>query len=232
MIADGMHIAFAAKHMGTMRNPHLPYRVDRPTYRFDGVGYIDEALQDIFAVQLDTGDVQQITDENCVCSAPRWSPDSKHILYSVSLLPDTQRNIWPGLRVINVNSGRTTTIVGPEGRATAAVWLPDGQRIAYTGLPDYGTIAFASNDELWIAVFDGEQGITAARKVARLGWTMASGVAYSRICQCGIYSPPHQNHTDSQFAYVNVQIGGTLHVYRVALNGPELATHCTGSIAQ
>ncbi len=218
---DGTQIAFTAGRIGAVRDPNKPYRVDRPTFRFDGLGYIDEALQDIYVVALDSGATQQITDENCVCTTPRWSPDGTQIMYSVSMLPDTQLNMWPGLRVINVQTKKITIIIGLKGRVSAATWLPDGKHIAYVGLPPHEKMTFATKDELWVVGFDEENGISPS--VSR-----TAGLKYGVTCRLQpdmpvwhLLNSPILITPDGQFAYLNVQVGGSLHIYQAALNGVE-----------
>ena len=40
------------------RDPSAPYRVTRFVYRFDGIGYLDDALQNIFIQSIHGGEAQ------------------------------------------------------------------------------------------------------------------------------------------------------------------------------
>src|SRR5205823_14145993 len=87
---DGASIAFTAGP-AERRDPSLPYRVDRSTYRFDGLGYVDDVLQDIYVVEVESGSVRQLTSDRCMNGDPRWSPDGRLLSYLVSFPPD---RVW------------------------------------------------------------------------------------------------------------------------------------------
>lgn len=218
--ADGKQLAFATGQLREARDPNLPYRIDLPTYRFDGIGYIQDVLQDIYVISVDNGEIRQITDGRCMCSSPRWSPDGSHILYTVSMQPDTQRNILPGLRVVNVQSGSVSTIVGTEGWVISAAWLPDSKRIAYIGCPACKKLGFATKDDLWVTTFDDEGVGAAEARTTGLKYSIGSRLQPD-IPVWHLLNTPILMTDDGEEAYVNVQIGGTLHIYRVALSGPE-----------
>ena len=52
---DGSQIAFTAPARAEPIDPTAPYRVTRSVYRFDGIGYVDDALQNIFVQSISGG---------------------------------------------------------------------------------------------------------------------------------------------------------------------------------
>ena len=52
---DGKLIAFTAAVNREPRDPMAPYRVTRTIYRFDGIGYLDDAIQNIFVQSVAGG---------------------------------------------------------------------------------------------------------------------------------------------------------------------------------
>lgn len=84
---DGRSIAFTAGP-SVVRDRSLPYRVDRVTYRFDGLGYLDDVVQDVYVVDVADRVVRQLTDDRCMNSDPCWSPDGRTLAYLVSFHPD------------------------------------------------------------------------------------------------------------------------------------------------
>jgi len=59
---DGGKIAFsAAPDAAAPDKSKEPYRLDRTVYRFDGIGYLDDAVQDIYVIDLASGEIAQLT---------------------------------------------------------------------------------------------------------------------------------------------------------------------------
>ena len=111
---DGRSIAFTAGP-AQQRDRSLPYRVDRVTYRFERVGYLDDVVTDIYVVDVASGSVRQLTSDRCMNSDPRWSPDGRSLSYLVSFPPD---RVWTGLtelHVLDVEEGRSRALVGDWG---------------------------------------------------------------------------------------------------------------------
>ena len=57
---DGKCIAFTAGPSCELPDPKEPYRVTRHIYRFDGMGYLDNVVQDIYIIPAEGGEVKQI----------------------------------------------------------------------------------------------------------------------------------------------------------------------------
>src|SRR5262249_46802991 len=66
---DGSTIAFPAGP-AERRDPSLPYWIDRHTYRFDGLGNLDDVVQDLYVVDVASGDVKQLTDDRAMNAEP------------------------------------------------------------------------------------------------------------------------------------------------------------------
>src|SRR5207344_3100269 len=97
---DGSGIAFTAGPLP--RDPSLPYRVDRITYRMDGLGYLDDAVTDLYVVDVASGAVRQLTDDRCLNSDPAWSPDGRSLAYLVSFRPDREFTSHAAINVVDV----------------------------------------------------------------------------------------------------------------------------------
>ena len=72
---DGSKIAFTAgPDFEGDEPPDLTkevYRVTRPVYRFDAMGYIDGVAQNLYILDVETGDVKQLTDDETNNFNPR-----------------------------------------------------------------------------------------------------------------------------------------------------------------
>jgi dipeptidyl aminopeptidase/acylaminoacyl peptidase len=210
---DGKSIAFNAGPAQPAFNPHLPYRITRAMYRLDGMGYVDNAVNDIYIIPATGGDPTQLTDDACHNFMPFWSPDSQEIAYHVILFPDSYR-FFPALRVVNL-AGEVREVVESWGFAHTAAWTPDGNRIVFVG--NRNEVPFGTQDKLWIV--DREGGEPECRTpTCPLD---VGGELQPDIPIIGL-QPPYVFVTgDGRFAYTRVQDGGAMHTYRIALTGDE-----------
>jgi dipeptidyl aminopeptidase/acylaminoacyl peptidase len=210
---DGKHIAFTAGPAVEPPDPDKPYRVTRHIYRFDGTGYLDNVVQDIYIVPVEGGEPKQLTDDDCQNGAPVWSPDGQEILFTAAMFPDSHR-AYPMLKAVNLD-GEIRELVGDWGYAISAAWTPDGKQVVFVGNP-LG-LPVGSQNNLW--VIDSQGGEPECRTA---GLTFQVGGALQPdMPVTSLELPKILVTTDSQAAYVQVQDGGTVQIYRVALSGAE-----------
>src|SRR5262249_3279829 len=111
---DGRSIAFTAGP-AVKRNPSLPYRLDRVTYRLDGLGYVDYVIQNLYVADVATGKARQLTNDRTMKGNPRWSPDGRSLAYLVSFRPDREWNFLAELHVMTVAEGKSRPVVDSWG---------------------------------------------------------------------------------------------------------------------
>jgi dipeptidyl aminopeptidase/acylaminoacyl peptidase len=209
---DGQQIAFTAGPTGDRPNPGTPYRLTRHTYRFDELGYLDPVVQDIYIIAVAGGAPQQLTNDANHNTMPLWSPDGQEILISTTMLPDTYLGYYPRLRVVNL-TGEVRELTGDWGYSLAARWTPDSRRVVFCGSP-YGRPIGAKND-LWII---NREGGAPACRTAELPLGPGSGLQHDMATSLA-QVPKLLTSKDGRSAYVQVQDGGTVQIYRVALDG-------------
>ncbi len=211
---DGGHIAFTAGPQSDPPDPAKPYRVTRSVYRFNGIGYLDPVVQDLYVISAEGGEARQLTSDLAMNANPSWSPDGKQILYFASMLPDALRAFAPKLRIVDVIDGGIRDLLDDWGMIGAAGWTPDGKHIAFTGEEPRRPIG--SKQDLWIVSAKGgkPQCRTAGLKVG-VGGGLQSDMPTM------LYSMSLPISSDGKFAFVDVQDGGEVHIYRVALHGAE-----------
>lgn len=212
---DGQSIAFTAPPQVEPRDPAAPYRVTRHVYRFDALGYLDDVAQSIFVVPVGGGEPAQLTRDGCQCSAPLWSPDGQEILYLVGSRPDAH-DFRGSARIVNLK-GDVRKLVEDWGTAVSAAWTPDGESVVFAGVPR--GLPAGTQNKVWIMPRTG--GDPVARS-ASLAYQAGGRVLGDRVV---ILAPTPRCFVsaDKQAAYLSVQAGGAVHVYRVALSGPESA---------
>ena len=145
---DGEMIAFTASANTEPRDPTAPYRVTRFIYRFDGVGYVDDNVQDIYVQSVHAGDAKQLTADAHMDRTLRWSPDGREILYLASFDPDRSDLFSAKLRVVSLD-GVIDEVLGLDwGFIKNAGWMPDSKRIMVVA--SRGGQPMATKDDLWI----------------------------------------------------------------------------------
>jgi len=210
---DGKHIAFTSSPATESPDRTKPYRITRHIYRADGMGYLDDEGQDIYIVSVNGGEPKRLTKDECFNSEPAWSPNGQEILFSAELFSDSHR-IHPVLKVVNLN-GEVRELVGEWGYAYSATWMPDGKQIVFIGnplgLPD------GSNENLWIIDSQGSEPECRSTDLSiQIGGDVDVDIPIGSLMR-----PRILINKESQTAYVQVQDGGTLQIYRIVLSGPE-----------
>ncbi len=216
---DGQQIAFTAGPAEPPLDLNQPYRVTRHIYRFDGMGYVDNAVQDIYIVPVEGGELKQLTNDECHNTDPVWSPDGGEILFNTSYWPDSHR-LEPALRAVNL-AGEVRDLVMDWGGAQAAAWTPDGKRVVFLGNPL--DVPYGAQGNLWVLdsqPLTGLQGGEPECRTAGLDFDVG-GVLQPDMPAMGLASPRLLLTPDGESAYVRVQVGGRIQAYRVALGGAE-----------
>lgn len=213
---DGNSIAYCAAP--NPEPPNLsrePYRVDRVVYRFDAIGYLDDQVQDIFLLDLESGQARQLTDDRSNNINPRWSPDGATILYDANMGIDAERAITPDLMTVDLD-GNCKTVLQGWTAISAASFTPDGEKVVFVGRPTDGKPIGTKSDLYVLDLATSEVDCrTAGLKVGVGGYlSMDMPVAGISIANTAVSA-------DGAYAYTAVQAGGTNHIYRVTLDGDE-----------
>ena len=213
---DGGRIAFCAAPGAEA--PDLskePYRVDRKVYRFDAIGYLDDAVQDIFLLDPDSGETKQLTDDRSNNINPRWAPDGRSILYDANMGVDADRAITPDLMTVDLD-GNCKTLLEGWTVISAASFTPEGDRIVFVGRPTDGKPIGTKSDLYTLDLATNTIECRTANLSVGVGGYLSMDMPVA-----GISAANTQVSDDGAVAYVPVQAGGTNHVYGVALNGAE-----------
>lgn len=213
---DGRWLAFTAGPPGKKRDPAGPYRVTRHIHRFDDMGNLDDAVQDIYIVPAAGGPARRLTGDGGHCANPVWSPDGREILFTAHMQRDSMSVLLGSLKIVD-RKGAVRDLTGNWGYAVSAAWLPDN-RIAFCGQRRGKPIG--SKADVW--VIDRKGGVPRCRTA---GITFHVGGGLQPDMPTTLMALPRVVPAeDGGSAYLQVQDGGTVRICRVALDGPE---HCS-----
>ena len=212
---DGKYIAFTAGPSREPPAPDEPYRVTRHVYRFDMMGYLDNVVQDIYIIPVAGGDPKQLTDDNWHNTMPHWSPQGQEILYNAAMAPDSPAVFLGKLKTVNLD-GQVRAITGDWGRILSAAWTPDGERVLFCGTPH--SKPNGSKSDLWVI---GSQGGQAKCRTAGLKFGAGGRLQADMAALQENQLPKILVTGDGLQAYVRVQQGGAVQIYRIALAGSE-----------
>jgi dipeptidyl aminopeptidase/acylaminoacyl peptidase len=212
---DGTRIAFTAGPSGPPRDPSRPYRVTRAMWRADGVGLIDDALQDVYVVDAAGGEPVRLTGDLSMNFSPVWAADGESIVYMASHDPDSL--VAMRLRRVDLD-GTITDLVEGGGFLAGHTACPDG-RIAYlTGF--YGSEsnpAMGSKGDVW--VLDPDTGAR-ERRSASLD-VGVGGILQSDMLAVVLSLGSLVVSDDAVSAYAAVYRSGEGAIFRFALSGAE-----------
>ena len=213
---DGKSIAYcAAPNADPPDLSKAAYRVNRKVYRFDAIGYLDDQVQEIFLLDLDSGEARQLTEDRSNNINPRWSPDGTTILYDANMGIDAERAITPDLMTVDLD-GNTKTLIRGWTAISAASFTPDGERVVFVGRPTDGK-PIGTKSDLYVLNLDTSE-ISCRTAGLKIG---VGGYLSMDMPVAGISTANTAVSADGAYAYTAVQAGGTNHIFRVALADDE-----------
>ncbi len=208
---DGARLAFTAGPPGERLDRDKPFRVTRPVYRYDELGFLRSMEQELYVVAVEGGEPTRLTHDGFYNSQPQWSPDGRELLFLATMFPDSFRS-RATLRVVTLD-GETRDLIAEWGSVVAAAWLPDGERIVFVGQPHARPIG--SKSDVWVVSRTG--GAPACRTA---GLEVGIGSALqSDMPPALTKSPRLLPDADGQHVFLTVQEGGTMPIFRVVLDG-------------
>ena len=216
---NGELLAFTAPPQ-MPRDPSVPYRVDRATTRYEGIGVIDDAVRDIYLLRVATGAVSRLTSDRSINQDPRWSPDGKSVLFRASFVPDEEWTGKPSACVIEVASGERRVVVRDWGGVSAAEWCPRGDGLVFAGVEAApGTAdAYKRKQDLWTV---DAMGGTPVCRTENLAAGIGVWLEFDHPTCLTYHQPRIRLDASGETAYVSAQRGCDVGICMVSLVGDE-----------
>jgi len=160
---DNRQIAFVSSTPGpeTAEASGDPMVITRYLYKptaGEGLSHFnDNRRLHLFAVDLSTHQVRQLTQGTNDEHSIDWSPDGKEILFVSNHEPNTDEFFNYDIFALKVADGSVRRLTATEGLESAPRWSPDGKRIIYSadrrGLTDRETNM--EDSHVWLMDADG-----------------------------------------------------------------------------
>lgn len=208
---DGSRVAFTAGAPGPRRDPAAPYRVTRSVWRADGVGLIDDALQDVYVVDVDGGgEPRRLTDDALLNTNPSWTPDGQALVYAAAYDPES---FAMASRVCQVTlDGTVTELSGLDGLVHGPDVAADG-RIAYLLVFENGTKPGTRWPLCVIDPATGERTRRGTTVEGHFGGLILSDIPALALGAKGLVADDD--------LFVSVQRGGAVNISRIPLSGED-----------
>jgi dipeptidyl aminopeptidase/acylaminoacyl peptidase len=212
---DGSKIAFTAGLQEEPRKPERPYRVTRTVWRFDEIGVVEDAIQDVYILDVSdpAAEPQRLTDDRFMNSQPKWNADGRSLVYAASYDPDSYE-LMSRLRRVDLD-GTVTDLTEPDGLVVSHAPLSDG-RVAYV-LDFERDKVVGSRASLY--VLDPATGTRTTRGADIEGHIEGGIQPDNPASRIGLGQLLLVD--DDRDAIVRVQTGGEVALVRVALEGDE-----------
>lgn len=125
-----------------------PFVATSMKYKSDDRGFNDNCYSQIVVVDVESKEMRRVTDDVHDYALHSWSPDGKHIAFSVDRTEDKDFSFQSDLFIFHLETNEYKKINGESGYYGEASWSPDGKHLAYLGhAREYEN---ATHNKLWL----------------------------------------------------------------------------------
>ncbi|PLT31413.1 S9 family peptidase [Peribacillus deserti] len=102
-------------------------------YKSDSSGYLKDTYQQLFILDIETKELNKLTEGEWDYLPSDWSPDGTAIVYSASEDEDRDYSIISDVFILHLETKEKTRVTGGTGYFSDAKWSPDGRYISLIG---------------------------------------------------------------------------------------------------
>jgi dipeptidyl aminopeptidase/acylaminoacyl peptidase/CubicO group peptidase (beta-lactamase class C family) len=142
---DGTSIAFGAPvdllaepgadDAARAKQASAPLVTTRLDYKADGSGLRRTTRKHLHVLDLDSGNVRQVTEGDWHAGDPVWSADSSRLAFGAAMAPDRDLRFRAPVYTVDVAGGFTQPVLVAlaDGYGAPAAWTPDGSALILVG---------------------------------------------------------------------------------------------------
>jgi Tol biopolymer transport system component len=146
--------------------------ISNPTFSADGntvvVSAIKGGISDLYAIDLNSGQTRQLTNDKIGQLQPAFSPDGRTLAYVTDAGTDVSQLTWGNYRLALMDwaTGETRIVPGGEGgKSINPQWAPDGKSLYFvgdrTGIPNIYRVTLDGGAVTQVTkLFTGISGVT------------------------------------------------------------------------
>ena len=184
---DSKRIAFSAK-TGTPPDPDpkkaKPYRrISSLKYKLNGEGFVYDQRKHLFVVDVDGGELRQLTDGDWDDTLPAWSPNGAEVAFVSARHETRDIDLHADIWVVEADGSNVRRVTETNGDVGSPSWSPDGKQIAHVHTDGWPAnprlrLADASGGNLRLVDedFDRNTGIGSPNAAARIAWLGDGGL--------------------------------------------------------
>lgn len=189
--------------------------ITRLRYKANGVpGVVDQRPVHVYTVDVQTGDVRQVTTGDYQDMCPTFSPDGRTIAFISSREPDRELNMTPDLWIVPAEGGEARKLTSGKGPVYNPAYSPDGKWIAVLGHQD-GEVSTA-NIEVMVIPCDGGE----VRRLWDADRSVGSGLGSDATWDAGRFGPFWSGDSKTlYFALTDKRVSG---IYKTSVDRPRV----------
>ncbi len=110
-----------------------PVEVTKMKYKADTVGLFTGKYQQIVLLDVETGNIEQLTEGEYHHTLLDWSPDGKYLLFAADFSEDEDFSFIQDIYLLNLETREKHNLTGGKGLFFNAKFSPDGRYVAIIG---------------------------------------------------------------------------------------------------
>lgn len=110
-----------------------PLIVERLQYKSDAAGFRDDKQDVLIRIDVETGEIQGLTDGDDEIGSFTISPDGKTVAFTANRSEEPDFTFTRDIFLLDIESGKTRKITNGDGLFNSLSWAPNGKMLAAIG---------------------------------------------------------------------------------------------------